>query len=169
MRVDGCFPDDLATGFSATTIGPGGGRLQPPGVRRALPIADPVKMSVELSLPLAFDGAAWVVLRRVADLLAREVDVDGAVNMACSRDPFRRDDHVRARPPVSGIHDQVADRPRFFVDEEVDHVSEVSVAGMNAVAGHLGRAAQVGLSLGFRRTVSSRATADGSSLSAPSG
>jgi hypothetical protein len=46
-----------------------------------------------------------------------------------------------ARPPVSGIDNQVTNRPRFVINDEILDVSDFAVVGLNVMSPNIVRAA----------------------------
>lgn len=47
--------------------------------------------------------------------------------------PFRRDQHLMTHPPIAGIDDDVADRPRRVIDDDSVDVTDVAVFGMDII------------------------------------
>ena len=57
--------------------------------------------------------------RRVFDGLASQIDRDLCLRPTHVFDPLRRDEHTPTAPPVARVHNQIANRPRVIVDEQI--------------------------------------------------
>jgi len=76
---------------------------------------------------LAIELYRRVVRRRVFDILATEIDSNLSVYPTHVLDPLRRDGHVVAAQPVARVNNQIANRPRVIVDEQIFQVAYVTV------------------------------------------
>src|SRR6185312_15972526 len=84
-----------------------------------------------------------VVWRRVFDSLASEIDSNPGVDPTHRLDPFRRDEHVVAAPPVARVDNQIANRPRVIVNEQIVQVAYVTVCGLDVITDDSPATAQV--------------------------
>ena len=97
--------------------------------------------------PFPAHGPATPPLIRRSDLngLTGQIDRDFAVEPVHIVDPLRRDEHLVTEPPVAGLHDEIADRLGFIVDEEGLHVPDVAIACPDVILHDRIAAAQVGI------------------------
>src|SRR5438094_8888943 len=86
-----------------------------------------VVILVDSPLPLLNELSRRVILGRMLDHLASQIDRDLGLGPAHIPHPSRRDEHVMTTPPVARVYDQVANRPRVIVDEQIFHVADLAV------------------------------------------
>ena len=96
-------------------------------VRLGGPIPRTAVVLVHCLFALAIELCRRVIRRRVFDSLASEIDSNLGVYPTHVLDPLRRDEHVVAAPPVARVNNQIANRPRVIVDEQIFQVAYVTV------------------------------------------
>ena len=73
-------------------------------------------MGVDPSFLFAAQRCIGFVRRRILDRLARQVDRQLRLRPIDIINPFRRDDHFVAQPPITRVDDDVADCPSLLID-----------------------------------------------------
>src|SRR5262245_12183434 len=111
--------------------------------RLALPVLRAAEVGIQPLFVLAHQRHARIELGSSFDVSLRQVDVYLPVFPAHAPDPLGRDQDLTAGKPVSCVDDDVADRPRLVVDQEIFDVAEVAVGRVDVVAHHVTRAPQM--------------------------
>src|SRR5947209_6032856 len=90
-----------------------------PSGRLTAPVARPVVVPVESLLELPADRNGSIPFRSVLDRRPVQIDRHGRLGPVDAADPSRGHQHLLARPPCAGLHDEIPDRPRFVIHDEV--------------------------------------------------
>jgi hypothetical protein len=99
-------------------------------------------MRVIVSFPLAIDVRRPIVLGRVLDRLPTQ-DRYPAIFPTYLGDPLRADKRVFPTPPVTGIDDDVPNRPGVVLDEKIVDMPQLAIDGFQMVARDLACTAQM--------------------------
>src|ERR1035437_9908185 len=83
------------------------------------------------------------VFRRPLDGLPAKIDEELGVLPVNAIDPLQGHHDLLARPPVSCIDDQVTNRPRLVVDDEVIDMANLAVHAMDMMAAYIVGTAQM--------------------------
>src|SRR2546426_3891079 len=111
--------------------------------RLPFPVFRAAEVVIQPLLVLALQRQSRIELGSSLDMSLRQVHVDLGFLPAHPLDPFRRDQHLAGRQPGPRVLNNVTDRPRGLVDEEVFHVAQVAVGRLDVVAHHVARAPQI--------------------------
>src|SRR3546814_20222732 len=98
-------------------------------------------MVVEPIRVIAVDADRRIVFRVVLDRLLGEIEIDPAFAPINPKHPVRRYEDPLAGQPVSGVGDEIPDRPAVLVDLKILDMADPAVPGADVIAAHLLRAA----------------------------
>jgi len=107
------------------------------------PVSFAIVMSIEVGFIIPVKQGLGGEFRCQLDGFASEFDRNGAFGPTHVFDPEGRDENFLSGPPVAGVDDQIADRPRFIVKDEILDVTNLAILGLDMVARHFMTAPKV--------------------------
>jgi hypothetical protein len=97
------------------------------------PISRSSVVVIEVFFKLASDRHRLDILRSVLDGCPGNVNVDFGVLPIHMVDPLRLHQHLFARPLVPRIHFEVSNSPGFIIDDEVRHVTDLTIISLDLI------------------------------------
>ena len=100
-------------------------------------------MRVVVGFPLPVDVRHGVVLWRALNRVPTDIDPDFTLLPVNRIDPFRRDEHLAAEPPVAGVDHDISDGPVEITEETASTCPSSPSVGVQVIPGHFSAAAEM--------------------------